>query len=227
MKKKGYHILEVLTGLLLAAAVVLTISVVMQVSNKGYVTINGYSLFKVATGSMEPTIETGSLLICKDTEIEDILVKDIVCFESTNPMMLGQVITHRVVAIDDIGGTLRLTTRGDANTVEDALYVTNENLIGVVTAYSTDSDLIANMISFMTGKLGFLSCIVLPVLLVSAMIMKESMQSINREIRELKRLEAMQAQKTVSIEEDQELIERLKREIREELGIDEPEKNEQ
>lgn len=226
MKKKGYHILEILTGLLLAAAVAMTISVVMQVSSKGYVTLNGYSLFKVATGSMEPTIETGSLLICKDTEIEDIRVKDIVCFESTNPMMLGQVITHRVVAIDDIGGTLRLTTRGDANTVEDALYVTDENLIGVVTAYSSDSDLIASMISFMTGKIGFLSCIVLPVLLVSAMIMKESMQSINREIRELKRLEKMQKQ-TKPMEEDQELIERLKKEIREELGLNEPEENEQ
>ena len=215
---KKYQILENITGVLLTVTVILTISVVMQISTKGYVTLSGYSLFKVATGSMEPTIKTGSLLICEDETIDDIKVMDIVCFESTNPMMMGQVITHRVVAIDEINGVLRLTTQGDANTVSDPLYVTADNLIGKVKWYSTDEDILANAVSFLNGKIGFLSCIVLPVLLLSTMMMKESVSSIQREMKELKRLE-----KQAAWESEEEMIQRLKQEIRIELGLSDPE----
>ena len=223
MKKTGYRVLEALTGLILLAAVALTVTVLMQTSQKGYVTLNGSSMFKVVTGSMEPTIEVGALVVCKQQNIETIRVNDIVCFESTNPMMQGSVITHRVVGIDEIQGVIRLRTQGDANTVSDALYVTEQNLIGKVTWYSQEGDIMANVISFMNGKMGFLALVVLPVLVISALVMRESMRSIQEEIMELRRLERQAyLDEHKEMDDDDDLIERMKKEIREELGLSEP-----
>ena len=224
--KKKYLVLEILSGFILVLSVVLVFTVVTQISNKGYVQIFGKSMFRVVTGSMEPTIETGALLICDDTDIYDIQINDIVCFESNNSMMRGQVITHRVVDMKEINGVLRLTTKGDANTVEDALYVTENNLIGRVTWYSTDQDLIAKVISFMSGKIGFLACIVIPVLLVCGFALKESMKNIQLELEELRRIEAGLHKKEVVVESqetDEELRARLRAEIRKELGLDDEE----
>ena len=57
-----------LSSLALVIAVVLCLTVVVQVTTNGYVQIGGYSLFRVITGSMEPEIPVNSLLICKKTE---------------------------------------------------------------------------------------------------------------------------------------------------------------
>ena len=64
-------------------------------------------------------------------------------------------------------------------------------------------------------------------------MMRECLRNIEKEIRELKRLEALKNQKTkespknntfvLSAKEEAELIARLRKEIREELGLDETE----
>lgn len=227
MKKFGCRFLEAFSWLVLLIAIMLVFQVSMQIKDKGYVTIGGYSTFRVATGSMEPTIMTGALLICEDEEIENIELNDIICFKSANQSMNGAVITHRVIDIKTVHGITRLTTRGDANSVEDGLYVTADNLIGKVVWYSGSQNFLAKALSFMNGSIGFLSCIVFPVLIVCILVMRESMISINREMAELKRLEAQGALRTVVIEEtEEEMIERLKKEIYQELNL-EPEETEE
>ena len=230
MSKNKLKILETITGVFLTITVVLVCTVLFQTFTKGYVTIGGYSMFKVATGSMEPTIAVDALLVCEDVDIKQIEVDDIICFESTNSMMKGQVITHRVVAIDEINNVLRLTTRGDANVVEDAFYVTENNFIGKVVWYSTSQDFFAEIISFMSGQIGFLGCIVFPVLLICGLVLRESLGNIKKDIRALKDLEIETAQKRqlelieiIKKEQEEELIARLKDEIRKELGLDEEE----
>lgn len=220
MIRKKIRIIEVLTSLILIASLVLVLVIANQTKKNGYVELSGYSMFRVATGSMKPTIEIDALLICKHEKIEDIRVKDIICFKSNNPSMKGHIITHRVVTIDEINDKIRLTTRGDANVVEDALYVTKDNLIGKVIWYSDSDNIIANVITFMNGKMGFLSLIVMPILMISIFMMRECMRSIKKEMREIKRIEALKI-KEQSFDDEKELIERLKREIREELGLDE------
>lgn len=218
MKNTGSKALEILSGLVLVLAVVLVFNVMIQVKNQGYVTIGGYSTFRVATGSMEPTIMTGALLVCHDEEIEDIEVNDIVCFKSSSSMMNGAVITHRVTEIKTIHGVTRLSTRGDANTVEDGFYVTDDNLIGKVIWYSGSANLLAKALSFMNGSVGFLSCIVVPVLIVCIFVMRESMISITKELKELKRLEASGNVREIVLDEtEEEMKERLRKEIMQEL----------
>ena len=167
MSKKWKLGQAVVTAILIAA-VIFCIVVISQVMSRGYVTIAGRSLFRVVTGSMEPTIPTGSLLISKNIEIEEIERGDIICFRSKESNMLGQVITHRVIDIVHSGdGNLYLETCGDANPTADGYYVTDANLIGIVTKYTKSGNLMAKIFSLFTSKIGFLSCVAIPVLAIA------------------------------------------------------------
>ena len=76
----------------------------IQVVSKGFVTVGGYSTFRVVTGSMEPTISTGALLICKNTPIEKIEEGEIICYRSEAEEIYGSIVTHRVVAVYEKDG---------------------------------------------------------------------------------------------------------------------------
>ena len=77
--------------------------------------IFGYKTYTVISGSMEPTLHVGSLVIVKQTSPEKIITGHIITFTMTgnNPLMA----THRVVSIDNTKGTF--TTKGDANNTND------------------------------------------------------------------------------------------------------------
>ncbi|WP_434739473.1 signal peptidase I [Micromonospora sp. SH-82] len=75
------------------------------------------SLILFKTGSMSPTIPAGSLAVVREIPASKVEVGDVVTVDRT-PL---PPITHRVVAVADGGGPVRLLTmRGDANTANDA-----------------------------------------------------------------------------------------------------------
>ena len=96
---KKQKIVSRMMAVLLAAALIFCIYTVTQVLSKGYVTVGGYSMFRVMTGSMEPTLQVNSLLLSRQTPIGEIKVGDIVCYRSRNSQTRDWAITHRVVAI--------------------------------------------------------------------------------------------------------------------------------
>ena len=90
----------------------------------------GYSFLQVATGSMEPTIPTGVLVIMRETDADAINVGDIICFYSTDPTIEGMPNTHRVVEIQDDNGSPLFITQGDASDTPDAYPVKPAQLVG-------------------------------------------------------------------------------------------------
>ena len=206
-------------SVLLAAAVVLCITVIAQTLSKGYITFWGHSLFRVVTGSMEPTIPVDALLITEEVDIKEIKEGDIVCFRSMETNMLGQVITHRVVkVIEQESGEIYLETRGDANPSSDGHYVTEKNLIGRVATYTKEGNIIAAVYATITTPFGFLAFVVFPILLVAGFIMKGSVSSIQKELDILSReSEETKESSSISPEEYQEMVERLRNEILEEV----------
>ena len=79
--------------------------------------------YVVLSGSMEPTIETGSLcFINKHTNINSIKEKDIIAFKLKD----GTLVTHRAVKVTNKG----ITTKGDNNENADSSIVTKKNYIG-------------------------------------------------------------------------------------------------
>ena len=218
MNRKG-KIINAAVSVLLIAAVVLCITVIAQTLSKGYVTIFGTSLFRVVTGSMEPTIPTGALLISKEVDIEEVEEGDIICFRSMESNMLGQVITHRVVVVvDGKDGHTYVETRGDANLTSDGYYVTESNLIGKVSGYTKEGNILAKIYSTVTTPFGFLSCIVFPILLMASLIMRESVSSIRKELDAISQgTQEKTIEHTISPEEYEAMVERLRKEVLEEV----------
>lgn len=104
---------------------------VIKATGKGEVPqVFGYSFLKVATGSMEPTIPTESLIIVKKTDPSEIKVGDIICFYSSDPKIEGLPNTHRVIEISIENGKCVFTTQGDASEIPDEYKVAGDKLVG-------------------------------------------------------------------------------------------------
>ena len=83
--------------------------------------ILGYNYKTVLTGSMEPAIPVGSIVITKEQSSYEI--EDIISFQEK-----GSVITHRIISID----RERYITKGDANNVADTEKVQQKQILGKV-----------------------------------------------------------------------------------------------
>lgn len=186
-KSRTEKIFSIATSVLLAVAVLFCGFVMYQIMHNGYVSIFGYSVFHVVSDSMEPTIPVGTLIVSKKTDIQDIKEKDIITFRSLETYMLGKMVTHRVDKIKTVDGEIAFVTRGDNNNSVDANYVTEDNLVGRVVYQTPGENIFEKLYDFITTKLGFLSIVVMPVILLTAIILKENVKRIKREIANIKR----------------------------------------
>lgn len=212
----------------LVLVVVLCLYVVIQVLSHGYANLGGFMMFRVVTGSMEPEIPTGALLIAREVPIETIQLGDIVCFRTQLSDIWGKIVTHRVVGImENPAGSLLLETKGDANLASDIFFVDQGNFVGKVVWYTGSKSLFAGMMSLFTNKIGFLGFIVIPVLLISTLILKDSVASIRQDMYVLLE-ESRRQQQVPSLEDDpmcgmtedeyREMYERIRAELMEELS---------
>ncbi|MBR3935832.1 MAG: signal peptidase I, partial [Oscillospiraceae bacterium] len=185
-KEKGdirlHRWISTVVTILLVLAVVFCLYSVIQVLSKGYVNIGGFMMFRVVTGSMEPTMPIGTLLITREVDIETVMVNDIVCFRTQVSEIWGKIVTHRVVDIMESGGGILLETKGDANLASDIFYVDSSNFVGKVIWHSGDDNVLADLVSLFTSKVGFLGCIALPSLILAALILKNSVGNIRHEL---------------------------------------------
>lgn len=108
VKKIIFVILSILLGLILIFNVYNFI--LIKVLHKDLASINGYALLEVVSGSMEPTIHKGDMIII-NTKENDYKENDIITFRGSE----GEFITHRILKIDEDF----LVTKGDNNNSED------------------------------------------------------------------------------------------------------------
>ncbi len=215
--------INVLITVLLIFAVLLCLWVTIQVIGKGYVNLFGYSLFRVVTGSMEPTISVGSLLVCKQIGMETVQVGDIICFRARESAIFGQMVTHRVTGIlSAVDGSLLFETRGDANLAADGFLVSQTNFVGKVIWYTGANSVLSSVFSFFSNKISFLACIVIPILLLGGLLMKDCVTNIRAELQSaMAELERQTAQEEplpeITEEERNEMYERIRAELIEEL----------
>lgn len=108
IKKIVFVILSILLGLVLAFNIYNFISI--KVMHKDLASINGYAMLEVVSGSMEPTIYKGDIIII-NTKDKDYKENDIITFRGKE----GEFVTHRIIEIDD----KTMITKGDNNNSED------------------------------------------------------------------------------------------------------------
>ena len=99
-------------------------------------TFFGYSFSIVVTGSMEPDIKVGELLVVKETDIENIEVGDDIMFVSLSGVIQGEHVVHRVVEKDTDEEGIFLRTKGVNNPISDTDLVRRGNFVGKAVAHS-------------------------------------------------------------------------------------------
>ena len=129
----------------------------------------------VLSGSMEPTIETGSLcFINKHSDFKSIQKDDIIAFRLND----GTLVTHRAVLINDLG----IMTKGDNNKENDTSYVTNNNYVGKNIFWIPKIGYTVMAFQSPKGRIIIISAVV--VLLVAGMLFGEDDKKKKKEIKE-------------------------------------------
>ncbi len=117
--KIGKIIFDIIFVLFLIVAAFLTInSIISQISGK-IPNVFGYSIYRVVSGSMEPEIHVGDILLSRNADASEVSVGDVIAFDGGNQYP-GLLVTHKVIkAPYDDNGKIMLQTKGVANNYED------------------------------------------------------------------------------------------------------------
>lgn len=116
----------------------------------------------VLTGSMEPKIKVGSLIVTRPIEPEKVVIGDIILFR---PVSVGEnMITHRVIGIGQ-SSSLYFETKGDANDTPDPFTVPAQNLVGKITFIAPYWGFFTE---FLKTPVGFLFAVVIPGVVITA-----------------------------------------------------------
>ena len=121
-RRKGGKIVPALCNVAGTVIILLVIALLLPATVSRFV---GYEVYNVISGSMEPTIPTGSMVFVKAIDPVEIAPDDVIAFMSG-----GSVVTHRVVKNRSLEG--EFVTKGDANEDEDINTVPYGSLIGRV-----------------------------------------------------------------------------------------------
>lgn len=172
-------VVNVVCGIVLVIALFLAINMIIS-KRKGYgnyTEIFGKAYLAVESNSMSKNIDTdevgygnfskGDLVTIKILDSgkkNSLKVGDIITYR-TKEIVNGQwrLNTHRIVAIEEVDGVRRYTTRGDANSGNDSGTRTNDDILGEFIGSKKGG---GKVISFMGTSTGFFVFVVLPTLII-------------------------------------------------------------
>ncbi|MDH4330764.1 MAG: signal peptidase I [Candidatus Moranbacteria bacterium] len=128
-----------------------------------------YNLVIIQSGSMEPTIKTGSVTITK--QMEEYQKDDVITFTDSS----GTIITHRIIETIPNEKAVQFKTKGDNNNTEDLLFVNQKSVIGK-TLFSIP--LLGHLIGFAKTTTGIILIFFVP----ATWIAFEEVKKIKKEI---------------------------------------------
>lgn len=140
----------IVVSFIASIAVLLIISVLPITGN--------FKVMAVRSGSMEPTIKRGGIVVVKP--VNDYKIGDVITFQ------LGknkEPITHRIYDIKVNGGEFRYITKGDANDSYDPGEIAKKDIIGKV-LFSVP--LLGYVIYFAKQPFGFAIFIIIPAVIL-------------------------------------------------------------
>lgn len=120
----------------------------------------GVQTFTVLSGSMEPAIATGDLVLGRTVQAREVRVGDVVSFRSPTDERL---ITHRVVGMQARGRSIAFMTMGDANTGHEEWAIPESGSVGRITARVPGLGHLANRAGSPLGRMLLIGLV--PVLL--------------------------------------------------------------
>ncbi|MBA7664907.1 Signal peptidase I W [subsurface metagenome] len=124
----------------------------------------GWSVDTVFSGSMEPQLKVGGVVVTRPVEAGDIKIGDIITFHSP---LNEKLTSHRVIAVED-GSPVHFQTKGDTNEDADPFVVPAQNVAGKVCFHVPYLGYAAQ---FVRSPLGLLLTLCLPGLIIIVMEM--------------------------------------------------------
>lgn len=100
----------------LAACILLMLYWAISGRNENGITVGSYGLASILTGSMEPEIQTGSLIIIKSVPEDQLMTGDVITYRPIEGRSI--LVTHRIVNKNSEDNSF--ITQGDANNIPDS-----------------------------------------------------------------------------------------------------------
>lgn len=119
----------------------------------------GWRVDAVFSGSMEPELKVGSVVVTRPVAPEEIRAGDIITFYSP---LSERLTSHRVIAVEE-ASSIHFLTNGDANEDADPFVVPAQNVVGKV---CFNLPYFGYVTQFVKTPLGFLLTICIPGLII-------------------------------------------------------------
>lgn len=119
------EIIKFILGIIKWVILIGTTMLALYVVSSSFNIFGGYRPYLVQSGSMEPAIMTGDIIIVKDQI--NYSINDVITFTNNS----GRVVTHRIVAVEQ-KQEKKYSTKGDANRAGDEDMISDEQVIGKV-----------------------------------------------------------------------------------------------
>jgi signal peptidase I len=157
------------TRAVLAVSAVLTLALTLAIALP---VLFGCRTLVVMSGSMEPTISTGSVVVVKRIPAAEVAVGDVISFQS--PETAGRILTHRVQAVGLVDGRVEVETRGDANSGSESWSIDPGGSVGRLVYHIPFAGYVLAPLQRTPARL---LLVVVPVLLLGASLLRDIWRS--------------------------------------------------
>ena len=161
MKRVSTIVLSIILWVIILIAALYAFTTMATRDNQK-ASLMGYTPMVVESDSMAPTFEKGDLIFIRKCDTSKLKEGDIICFHTIidNTYALN---THRIQSITDNGIARSYTTIGDNNNgIADQHIISDGDIVG---KYVGHWPKIGTVMNFLSGSIGFLLIIVIPMLI--------------------------------------------------------------
>lgn len=187
---------------------VLLVVAIQRFSNNN-LTIAGFRIFNVASGSMVPVYNVGDILVSKEIPPEEIEIGDDIVYKGKAQDLNGKIVTHRVISKREENGKYYFITKGVANELEDP-EISEEQVYGKI-VYKT---LLLSFISKIINNIyAFYFLIFVPIAVIICKIIIDNIMSYKegkKEIEDIKEEKEKNKTKEKKAQKDEKKKEQIK-----------------
>lgn len=113
-------IFNIIYYLIFIIVIMMLIVVVLQRTSNNDISLGGYRIFTVATGSMVPKYNVSDILISKKVDVSELKVGDDVVYKGKEGSFKDKFVTHQIISMEkQEDGSYNIITKGIANPEQD------------------------------------------------------------------------------------------------------------
>lgn len=154
-------IMSVVLWLVILVTALFTFTTLATKNESNVSSIGGFTPLIVQSDSMAPFFYAGDLIVIKSCDTSTLKEGDVITFHTiiNNAYALN---THRIESIQTENGIRSYVTKGDNNAIADTHIISDGDIVG---KYVFKTSFLGKVMSFLSGTVGFLVVIVLPLLI--------------------------------------------------------------